>query len=318
MNKKKGRKGLFALKLDLEKAYDRLEWPFIEHCLRRLNFSYNSIKLIMSCVAAGNSCIQFNGTRTDPFIPSRGIRQGDPLSPYLFIICLEYLSGTIHEACYSKDWTPFKVRRGCTEISHLFFADDILLFGEANISTLLTIKSVLNNFLHTSGQKQNESKIMLFFSPNTSVEIMDEFEQEMNISSTSDLGTYLGFPLCHKKPSKNKLSFIIDKVEGKLASWKAKSLNKAGRLILINATLQAIPRYYMHLIDFPVAIKKKLDSICSNFFWNSNGNKKKISWIAWHKICKAKSTGGLDLSLHNTTNKIYLARLCWKLDNNLL
>ena len=140
----------------------------------------------------------------------------------------------------------------------------------------------------------------------------------MNISSTSDLGTYLGFPLCHKKPSKNKLSFIIDKVEGKLASWKAKSLNKAGRLILINATLQAIPRYYMHMIDFPVAIKKKLDSICSNFFWISNGNKKRISWIAWHNICKPKSTGGLDLSLHSTTNKICLARLCWKLDNNVL
>lgn len=119
MNKKKGKKGLFALKLDLEKAYDRLEWPFIEHCLKRLNFTYDSIKLIMSCVNAGQSCFQVNGNRTNDFTPSRGIRQGDPLSPHLFIICLEYLSRTIHEACASKVWTPFRVR-GVVRRFHIF------------------------------------------------------------------------------------------------------------------------------------------------------------------------------------------------------
>lgn len=112
MNKKKGKSGLFAMKLDLEKAYDRLEWTFIEHCLKNLHFSYDSIKLIMSCVASGDTSIQVNGARTTPFTPSRGIRQGDPLSPYIFIICFEYLSMRIHEACNNKTWAPFKIRGG--------------------------------------------------------------------------------------------------------------------------------------------------------------------------------------------------------------
>lgn len=125
---------------------------------------------------------------------TRGIRQGDPLSPYLFIICLDYLSRKIHEACNLKAWTPFKVRGGNTEISHLFFADDILLFGEANSLTLSTMRSILNSFFAISGQKSNDAKSMIYFSPNTNMNIRDDFEQDFNILSTNDLGTYLGFP----------------------------------------------------------------------------------------------------------------------------
>lgn len=125
MNKKKGKIGLLALKLDLEKAYDRLEWTFIEHCLKNMNFSYDSIKLIMSCVASGDISIQINGSRTAPFKPSRGIRQGDPLSPYIFIICLEYLSMKIHEACNEKSWVPFKVRGGGKRKFHTYYSQMI-------------------------------------------------------------------------------------------------------------------------------------------------------------------------------------------------
>ena len=318
MNKKKGKKGLFPLKLDLEKAYDRLEWSFIEHCLLYFHFSSDSIQLIMSCVSSVSTAIQINGSRTQKFEPSRGIRQGDPLSPYLFILCLEYLSRKIHEACNNKEWAPFRVRRNATKISHLMFADDILLFGEASLSTLTTMNATLHSFFHLSGQKIDESKSMLYFSPNTPMDIKDEFEQELNILSTNDLGTYLGFPLCHRKPSKNKLSFLIDKMASKLSSWKARALSKAGKMILINSTLQSIPRYLMHPIALPASFIAKLDSICSNFFWNGKDNKKKINWIAWKNICKPKSLGGLGCMSNKNINMINLARLCWKLDNDTM
>lgn len=127
------------------------------------------------------------------------------------------------------------------------------------------MKNVLQSFFNISGQRANESKSMLYFSPNTSMDMRDDFEQDLNILSTNDLGIYLGFPLCHRKPSKNKLNFVIEKISKKSSAWKARSLSKAGRAILIGSTMQAIPRYFMHTLDFPSALTKSLDSICSNF-----------------------------------------------------
>lgn len=114
-----------------------------------------------------------------------------------------------------------------------FFADDVLLFGEANLYTLESLINTLDNFCKNSGQKVNKSKSHIFFSKNTSLNIIDEFEQALNVSKTDDLGDYLGFPLSTKKPSRTKLSSIINKVSKKLTTWKANSLSKAGRATLI-------------------------------------------------------------------------------------
>lgn len=131
------------------------------------------------------------------------------------------------------------------EITHLMFADDLILYGEASLSTLEAVSSTLSEFFRNSGQKMNKDKSKIYFSPNTSTDIKDEFEQELEVSAAADLGTYLGFPLSHKRPSLLKLMPIVDKFSKKLASWKSNCLSKAGRITLISSTLQAIPRYCM-------------------------------------------------------------------------
>ena len=93
-----------AIKIDLEKAYDRLEWSFVYKILHAFHFPQNIIKPIMSYVSSTSISILVNGGKLDSFAPSHGIRQGDPLSPYLFILCMEYLSYLIEEKCVDGSW----------------------------------------------------------------------------------------------------------------------------------------------------------------------------------------------------------------------
>ena len=120
MGKTKGRGGYMALKIDLEKAYDKLEWSFIRDMLICFNLPRNLIELIMSCISSVTTSLLFNGGALGPFLPTRGIRQGDPLSPYIFIMCMDYLGQLIQERCEDKSWVPVKASRRGPAFSHLF------------------------------------------------------------------------------------------------------------------------------------------------------------------------------------------------------
>ena len=121
MERKKGRTGVMALKIDLEKAFDRLEWSFVREVLVHFNFPPNLITLIMDCISSSTVSILFNGGKLDPFTPSHRIRQGDPISPYIFILCLEYLGLLIHDKITFKAWKAVKASRTGPAFSHLFF-----------------------------------------------------------------------------------------------------------------------------------------------------------------------------------------------------
>ena len=127
LDKLKGKVGFMAIKVDLVKAYDRLEWSFIRNVLKAFRFPDELIKLIMSCVTFTTISILLNGVKLSSFQPTRGIRQGNPLSPYLFILCMEYLRFLINESCRKREWIPLKASNQKLGISHLFFADDLML-----------------------------------------------------------------------------------------------------------------------------------------------------------------------------------------------
>ena len=146
ISKAKGKEGYMAIKIDLEKAYDKLEWSFIRERLFHINLPTNLIELIMSCISSMTTTILFNGGTMDPIIPSRGIRQGDPLSPYLFILCMDWLGQLIEGKCVENLWNPVKSSKSSPSFSHLFFADDLVLFAKANQANCSTIRDVLDEF----------------------------------------------------------------------------------------------------------------------------------------------------------------------------
>lgn len=239
VSRKKGKIGNMVIKVDLEKAYDRLEWSFIREVLQEVKFPSDLIQLIMSCVSSTPSSILFNGGALDPFYPSRGIRQGDPLSPYLFILCMEVLGRVIKEKSANGEWSPEASKSGLA-FSHLFFADDLLIFAKADAANCNSVRDAFDEFFTRSGQKINYSKSKVCFSPDVNSD-----QREVFCNITSNLRTYLGFPLRHVRASNQDLNFVVDRVKEKLAGWKANLLSFASHKVLIQVATSVIPSYVM-------------------------------------------------------------------------
>ena len=231
MSKKKGGSGVMAIKIDLEKAYNRLEWSFIRDTLKLFKLPDSLISLIMSCVSTSTISVPFNGGALEPFQPTRGIRQGDPFSQYLFILCMEVLGAMINEKCNEKLWNPIKAFQGGLAFSHLFFANNLVLFAKANRKNCVAVKEVLDTFCSLSSQKVSATKTRVFFSPNVPFENRASLCEVLRFRSTPNLGKYSGFPIKHTF-SPQDYGFIIEKLQSKLASWKANLLSFVGKLVL--------------------------------------------------------------------------------------
>ena len=280
--------------------------------LIRFNFPSDIIEIIMSCVSTVSTSILFNGEALEPIYPSRGIRQGDPLSSYLFILCMELLGQLIQEKCRLKLWQPIKASRSGPAFSHLLFADDLVFFARADYINCGAIRDVIDEFCSASGQSISESKSKVYFSPNVDRDIRESLCDILGFNSTPNLGKYLGFPIKHSRTSAQDFNFILDKVKQKLAGWKANMLSLAGRSVLIQASSATIPSYVMQSVYLPQKILDGIDRVNRNFLWGSSDAAKKIHWVGWHKVAKPKEEGGLGLQAAKGRNVALLAKLNWR------
>jgi hypothetical protein len=164
--KRKGKDVFMALKLDMSKTYDRVEWPFLEGMMRRMGFNENFVHLIMKCVPTVSYRFRVNGDLTDVVTPGRGLRQGDPISPYLFLLCAEGFSALLNKAENDGLICGIKLAPLAPRVNHLLFADDSLMLLEANIQGVETIKSILQIYEECSGQMINRDKSSVMFSSN--------------------------------------------------------------------------------------------------------------------------------------------------------
>ena len=193
--KRRGRKAYAAIKLDMSKAYDRVEWGFLHDMMIKLGFDRNWTKLVMNCVTTVRYQIRVNGEVTETIIPERGLRQGDPLSPYLFLICAEGFSSLLLNAERKRKLRGIRVCNKAPSISHLFFADDSLLLIEANRESVREINRILNIYEASSGQTVNKDKSAIQFSTNAREEDKSDLMSQLNIHKEGFNGKYLGLPL---------------------------------------------------------------------------------------------------------------------------
>lgn len=156
MRRKTGKRGQMIIKVVLEKAYDRITWSFIHDTLLDAAISFDLVQFIMDCITHVKMNILWEGEMTEDFVPSRGIRQGDHISPYIFVLCIERLSHGILHAVNMGDWRPMSLVRNETPLTYLFFAD--LLLVEATCDQARVIWSVIDAFCASSGAKVNKDK----------------------------------------------------------------------------------------------------------------------------------------------------------------
>ncbi|XP_074298185.1 secreted RxLR effector protein 78-like [Silene latifolia] len=140
-----------AMKLDMAKAYDRVEWEFLRRVLVTMGFDGNWIRRVIDCVTTVTFAVLINGSPTEEFCPARGLRQGDPLSPYLFIICAEALSNLMCRAVERSALHGLRVASSVPAVSHLLFADDSIFFVRATLGEADVINDILRRYEAASG-----------------------------------------------------------------------------------------------------------------------------------------------------------------------
>lgn len=156
--------GSCAYKLDLAKAYDRVDWGFLQGVLEKMGFQSIWVQWIMACVTTVHYRIKFNGELLQPFYPSRGLCQGDPLSPYLFLLVADSLSKLIKKEENLGRIEGIRICRRAPAISYLLFADDTLLFFKASTDQATNIRNLLNEFESGTGQLVSLGKCSILFS----------------------------------------------------------------------------------------------------------------------------------------------------------
>ncbi|XP_031106167.1 uncharacterized protein LOC116010798 [Ipomoea triloba] len=313
-HKKSGKVGWAALKLDMAKAYDRLEWNFLEMIMLKLGFDVQWIQLIMTCVTTVRYRIVVNGKLTKLIVPSRGIRQGDPLSPYLFILCAEGLSYLLQNQEIQGNIHGCKVARGAPSISHIFFADDSLLFFRAEVRESEAIKNCLNTYEATSGQAVNLNKSCICFSRNTQDLIKESITGCIGIVNVVGLGKYLGLPLGIGRNKQGIFSYIEAKIKQRISGWNKRILSRAGKEVLLKSIAQAMPTFTMSIYLLPKTLCSNLENTLNKFWWQNKESD--IHWLSWEKMCSPKSSEGLGFKRRHIFNIALLVKQGWRLITN--
>ncbi|RVW42450.1 Transposon TX1 uncharacterized 149 kDa protein [Vitis vinifera] len=304
------------LKLDIEKAFDHVNWNFLIDVMSRMGFGHKWINWMKWCWSTASFSILINGCPTGFFRSSRGLRQGDPLSPYLFLFAMEALSQLLSRARNEGFFFGFKVggrgREGLI-VSHLLFADDTLIFCDADAVQLQYLSWTFMWFEAISGLKVNLSKSEAI--PVGECPPMESLVSILGCKIGCLPTSYLGLPLGAPYKSTSAWDAVEERFRKRLSLWKRQYLSKGGRLTLLKSTLSSLPTYFLSLFVIPKRVCARLEKIQRDFLWGGGALENKPHLVCWKVICAAKKDGGLGIRNLAIFNKALLGKWLWRFAN---
>lgn len=308
-NKKQG----LILKIDFEKAYDRVRWDFLEEVLQGKGFPSKWIQWVMQTVKGRQVYVNINATRGPYFKTLRGLRQGDPLSPLLFNLVAGSLSVLLDKAVNKQLITGVVSHLIPNGISHIQYADDTVIMVDGSDKSITNLKILLYCFEWLSGLKINyhKSEVILFGYSE------EEKEKKANMLNyrLGDLPIkYLGIPISDRVSGIGAFQGILNKMIKRLDPWKGKHMTSGGKLILTNTCLSSLPMYVMGFYFLPKGLHSKMDTVRSRFFWRGADDVFKYHMAKWVSLCRPKIHGGLGIINTEIMNQCLLTKWIWKIE----
>nr|AAC78274.1 putative reverse transcriptase [Arabidopsis thaliana] len=268
-----------CLQVDLTKAYDNVNWEFLINILKALNLPPIFINWIWVCISTPSYSIAYNGELIGFFVGKKGIRQGDPMSSHLFVLVMDILARSLDLGAVEG---RFVLHPKCLApmITHLSFADDILVFCDGSLSSLVAILDILDVFKKGSGLGINLQKTAL---------LLDGGNFERNRIMAASLGVsqgslpvrYLGVPLMSQKMKKHDYQPLVDRINSRFTSWTARHLSFAGRLQLLKSVIYSTINFWASIFILPNQCLHKLEQMCNAFLWSGAPNSAREAKISW-------------------------------------
>ncbi|KAJ0877963.1 putative RNA-directed DNA polymerase [Helianthus annuus] len=306
--KKKG----FFFKIDFEKAYDNVNWNFLIDSMSKRGFPDRWCHWIKGILKSARSSVLVNGSPTFEFQCFKGLRQGDPISPFLFILVMDVLSSLIDKAKEEGIVKGLKLPNEGPSISHLFYADDAIILGEWSSENISNMVRILRIFHVCSGLKINLDKSSLF-GMGVNAEEIGGLASSIGCNAGSFPFSYLGIKVGANMNRVENWREVYNIFDARLSRWKASLLSIGGRVVLIKSVLESLPNYYFSLYKAPCKVISDLEAKVRRFLWGGNESNKKMHWVAWKTVTCPKNKGGLGLYNLRNINVSLLSKWGWRL-----